>query len=47
MSALTLRLSDHKHERLKAMAEQRRSNRLERGLALLRKAQAQNLGSSA
>ena len=47
MSALTLRLSDHKHERLKAMAEQRGSNRLERGLALFRKAQAQNLGSSA
>jgi predicted DNA-binding protein len=81
MSALTLRLPDHKHERLKAMAEQRGislarlldelttqalvefdtetrfmaraqrgSNRLERGLALLRKAQAQapaqDLGTS-
>ena len=72
MSALTLRLPDHKHERLKAMAEQRGislaklldelttqalvefdtetrfmiraqrgANRVERGLALLRKAQGQ------
>ncbi len=78
MSALTLRLPDHKHGRLKAMAEQRGislarlldelttqalvefdtetrfmaraqrgSNRLERGLALLRKAQAQDPGTSA
>ena len=78
MSALTLRLPDHKCERLKAMAEQRGislarlldelttqalvefdtetrfmaraqrgSNRLERGLALLRKAQAQDPGTSA
>jgi predicted DNA-binding ribbon-helix-helix protein len=70
MSALTLRLPDHKHARLKAMAEQRGislarlldelttqalvefdtetrflaraqrgANQLERGLALLRKAQ--------
>ena len=77
MSALTLRLPDHKHECLKAMAEQRGislarlldelttqalvefdnetrfvaraqrgSNRLERGLALLRKAQAHDLGTS-
>ena len=77
MSALTLRLPDHKHERLKAMAEQRGislarlldelttqalvefdnetrfmaraqrgSNRLERGLALLRKTQAHDLGTS-
>ena len=77
MSALTLRLPDHKHERLKAMAErrgislarlldelttqalvefdtetrfmvraQRGSNGLERGVALLRKAQAQDIGTS-
>ena len=73
MSALTLRLPDQKHERLKAMAEQRGislsrmldelttqalvefdtetrfmlrtqrgSNRVERGLELLRKAQGEN-----
>ncbi|MBX9612350.1 MAG: toxin-antitoxin system HicB family antitoxin [Burkholderiales bacterium] len=72
MSALTLRLPDHKHERLKAMAEQRGvslarlldelttqalvefdtetrfmlraqrgSQQVERGLALLRKAQGE------
>jgi len=72
MSALTLRIPDHKHERLKAMAEQRGislarlldelttqalvefdtetrfmlraergTNRVERGLELLRKAQGE------
>jgi hypothetical protein len=44
MSALTLRLPDHKHTHLKALTESDAEThflaRVERGLALLRKAQS-------
>ncbi len=41
MIFMTLRLADHKHERLSAMGAQGAGNRIERGMELLRKAQGE------
>lgn len=41
MTSITLRHADHNHERLSAVDAQGASNRIERGMELLQKAQGE------